>query len=279
MSRRTVVSLASAGVTTVVLSACSVLGSGADQGEPTYVAPSTTTTSPTAATEPVGEQPTRLPLASDLLPMAKAQLGGPATVTMEATYPLTEEAAELGPMRVVSKGSTGGNRTDVAMTLPDGSSFEQRDLGKGEIYLRLTKGDMAKALGIKRNAAVVKNLGRWVRIYDLEVPVKNRPYDIIKDRFRGGELDPVDMKYGIVDVRQLDETQVFGVLVRPVSKESSDVVRTLWVTQETPHRFLRYEAGQYPTRTTIAFSGWGSTPLPSQRPKGAKKVAADEALG
>ncbi|WP_157090031.1 hypothetical protein [Janibacter melonis] len=278
MSRRAVVVLAAAGATTVVLSACSVLGGGASQAEPTYVAPSTTTTAPSATTAPVGRPVASLPLAADLLPLAKGQLDVPRTVTVQASYPLTDEAAELGPMTVRATGSTGAGRTDVRMSLPDGSTFEQRDLGKGEIYLRLTDGDMRQALGLKRTAGVVKKLDRWVRIKAPEVPVKNRPYDIVKDRFRGGELDPVDMKYGIVDVRELDGRSVYGVLVRPVSKESSDVVRTLWVTQEPPHRFLRYEAGQYPTRTAIAFSRWGTTPLPSERPKGATKVDADAAL-
>ncbi|WP_191563133.1 hypothetical protein [Janibacter melonis] len=275
MSRRTVVVLAAAGATTVVLSACSVLGGGASQAEPTYVAPSTTTTAPSADTTPVGQQPATLPLASQILESAKinAQEGGARSVTISAVYPLAEDLGVEGPMTVRSNGSTGGNRSELTISMPDGSSLEQRDLGNGELYLRLEDGDVRKPFDIDLQSQLVRNEGRWVRTYSQKRYVEAyTPNRVIRDSFLAGELEKQDMRYAILDQRELDGEQVYGVLVRPATDETKDVVRTVWVTKDAPYRFLRYETGDVQTRTSIAFSKWGTTPLPSQRPKGAKKV-------
>ncbi|MCB5992587.1 hypothetical protein [Janibacter melonis] len=275
MSRRTVVVLAAAGVTTVVLSACSVLGGGGPQAEPTYVAPSTTTTAPSADTAPVGQQPATLPLASQVLESAKsnAQEGGARSVTISAVYPLAEDLGVEGPMTVRSSGSTGGNRSELTISMPDGSSLEQRDLGNGELYLRLEDGDVRKPFDIDLQSQLVRNEGRWVRTYSQKRYVEAyTPNRVIRDSFLAGELEKQDMRYAILDQRELDGEQVYGVLVRPATDETKDVVRTVWVTKDAPYRFLRYETGDVQTRTSIAFSKWGTTPLPSQRPKGAKKV-------
>ncbi|GAA1235050.1 hypothetical protein GCM10009633_05190 [Janibacter melonis] len=267
--------LAAAGVTTVVLSACSVLGGGGPQAEPTYVAPSTTTTAPSADTAPVGQQPATLPLASQVLESAKsnAQEGGARSVTISAVYPLAEDLGVEGPMTVRSSGSTGGNRSELTISMPDGSSLEQRDLGNGELYLRLEDGDVRKPFDIDLQSQLVRNEGRWVRTYSQKRYVEAyTPNRVIRDSFLAGELEKQDMRYAILDQRELDGEQVYGVLVRPATDETKDVVRTVWVTKDAPYRFLRYETGDVQTRTSIAFSKWGTTPLPSQRPKGAKKV-------
>lgn len=275
MSRRTVVVLAAAGATTVVLSACSVLGGGGPQAEPTYVAPSTTTTAPSADTAPVGQQPATLPLASQVLESAKsnAQEGGARTVTISAVYPLAEDLGVEGPMTVRSSGSTGGNRSELTISMPDGSSLEQRDLGNGELYLRLEDGDVRKPFDIDLQSQLVRNEGRWVRTYSQKRYVEAyTPNRVIRDSFFAGELEKQDMRYAILDQRELDGEQVYGVLVRPATDETKDVVRTVWVTKDDPYRFLRYETGDVQTRTSIVFSKWGTTPLPSERPKDAKKV-------
>lgn len=275
MSRRTVVVLAAAGATTVVLSACSVLGGGGPQAEPTYVAPSTTTTAPSADTAPVGQQPATLPLASQVLESAKsnAQEGGARTVTISAVYPLAEDLGVEGPMTVRSSGSTGGNRSELTISMPDGSLLEQRDLGNGELYLRLEDGDVRKPFDIDLQSQLVRNEGRWVRTYSQKRYVEAyTPNRVIRDSFFAGELEKQDMRYAILDQRELDGEQVYGVLVRPATDETKDVVRTVWVTKDDPYRFLRYETGDVQTRTSIVFSKWGTTPLPSERPKDAKKV-------
>ncbi|QFQ29516.2 hypothetical protein EEW87_002945 [Janibacter melonis] len=275
MSRRTVVVLAAAGATTVVLSACSVLGGGGPQAEPTYVAPSTTTTAPSADTAPVGQQPATLPLASQVLESAKsnAQEGGARSVTISAVYPLAEDLGVEGPMTVRSSGSTGGNRSELTISMPDGSSLEQRDLGNGELYLRLEDGDVRKPFDIDLQSQLVRNEGRWVRTYSQKRYVEAyTPNRVIRDSFLAGELEKQDMRYAILDQRELDGEQVYGVLVRPATDETKDVVRTVWVTKDAPYRFLRYETGDVQTRTSIVFSKWGTTPLPSERPKDAKKV-------
>ncbi|MEX1909131.1 hypothetical protein L6241_12645 [Janibacter sp. Y6] len=275
MSRRTVVVLAAAGATTVVLSACSVLGGGGPQAEPTYVAPSTTTTAPSADTAPVGQQPATLPLASQVLESAKSNAleGGARSVTISAVYPLAEDLGVEGPMTVRSSGSTAGNRSELTISMPDGSSLEQRDLGNGELYLRLEDGDVRKPFDIDLQSQLVRNEGRWVRTYSQKRYVEDyTPYRIIRNSFFAGELEKQDMRYAILDQRELDGEQVYGVLVRPATDETKDVVRTVWVTNDDPYRFLRYETGDVQTRTSIVFSKWGTTPLPSERPQGAKKV-------
>ena len=275
MSRRTVVVLAAAGATTVVLSACSVLGGGGPQAEPTYVAPSTTTTAPSADTAPVGQQPATLPLASQVLESAKSNAleGGARSVTISAVYPLAEDLGVEGPMTVRSSGSTGGNRSELTISMPDGSSLEQRDLGNGELYLRLEDGDVRKPFDIDLQSQLVRNEGRWVRTYSQKRYVEAyTPNRVIRDSFFAGELEKQDMRYAILDQRELDGEQVYGVLVRPATDETKDVVRTVWVTKDDPYRFLRYETGDVQTRTSIVFSKWGTTPLPSERPKDAKKV-------
>ncbi|MET4078116.1 hypothetical protein [Janibacter sp. UYMM211] len=275
MSRRTVVVLAAAGATTVVLSACSVLGGGGPQAEPTYVAPSTTTTAPSADTAPVGQQPATLPLASQVLESAKSNAleGGARSVTISAVYPLAEDLGVEGPMTVRSSGSTGGNRSELTISMPDGSSLEQRDLGNGELYLRLEDGDVRKPFDIDLQSQLVRNEGRWVRTYSQKRYVEAyTPNRVIRDSFFAGELEKQDMRYAILDQRELDGEQVYGVLVRPATDETKDVVRTVWVTKDDPYRFLRYETGDVQTRTSIVFSKWRTTPLPSERPKDAKKV-------
>lgn len=279
MSRRTVVVLAAAGATTVVLSACSVLGGGGPQAEPTYVAPSTTTTAPSADTAPVGQQPATLPLASQILDSAKgnAQEGGAKTVTISAVYPLADDLDVEGPMTVRSSGSTTPNASELTISMPDGSSLEQRDLGNGQLYLRLEDGDVRKPFDIDLQSQLVRNEGRWVRTYSQKLFVDTyTPYRIIRNSFFAGELEKQDMRYAIVDQRELDGEQVYGVLVRPATEKAKDVVRTVWVTDSAPYRFLRYETGDVQTRTSIAFSRWGTTPLPSDRPRGAKKVEFDD---
>ena len=194
-------------------------------------------------------------------------------MTISAVYPLAEDLGVEGPMTVRSSGSTGGNRSELTISMPDGSSLEQRDLGNGELYLRLEDGDVRKPFDIDLQSQLVRNEGRWVRTYSDKLFVDTyTPYRIIRNSFFAGELEKQDMRYAILDQRELDGEQVYGVLVRPATDETKDVVRTVWVTKDDPYRFLRYETGDVQTRTSIVFSKWGTTPLPSERPKDAKKV-------
>lgn len=282
VTRRAVV--VGSATTALALSSCGVVGGGSSAAEPTYVAPSTSTTAPSPSSGPRGTVPTRIPLGSEILADAKNQARWGKSVTITATLPPRPGEEDVGPMTVVSKGDVGGGGTDVTVSLGDGSSIQQRTMGDWNVYLKLERpakgvpGDVEIGLQdrIESGSPLVQNEGRWVRVYG-DPPLPLRPYDILNRNVRAGKLERADMRYAVTDVRELDGEQVYGVLVRPASDsaKADNVVRTFWVspwTEETGYRFLRLEAGAYPRKNTLVFSGWGSTPQSFPKPPGAVSV-------